>query len=254
LPGELGRAQADSAPEAPEASVHGIAQHGSSSSSCQPDACLCNQAWHTRSARQIAAPTCRQRAQHAQCSGGNAVHASQAVAGVDGAANGDGGDDAGLVAEGQAKDDVGGRASAAGVSHVLHPALRRKEVEGTPPSVSGGTFLPEARPCNCSQKQASCLCVRAQAKCAKSAKAHLYRLVAVGGEVLGLQADEQAAPQASGHGDEQVPIATTGVHTAEDHRCDEQVPRDHRCDEQVPIATTGVHMAEDHRCDEQTGT
>eukprot|EP00983_Pelagomonas_calceolata_P080409 1155134-Pelagomonas_calceolata.AAC.4 len=63
--------------------------------------------------------TCGQSAQHAQGSGGNAVHAGQAVASVDGAADGDGGDDARLVAQGKAKDHVCGGASAARVSHIL---------------------------------------------------------------------------------------------------------------------------------------
>jgi hypothetical protein len=35
---------------------------------------------------------------------------------------------------------------------------------------------------------------------------YLHWLVAVGCEVLSLQADQQAAPQAGGHSDEQVPV------------------------------------------------
>jgi len=64
-------------------------------------------------------PTCGQCAQHAQRRSGDAVHACQAVAGVDGNGDGNGGDDAGLVAQRQAKDDVGGSTSAAGVGHIL---------------------------------------------------------------------------------------------------------------------------------------
>mmetsp|Transcript_1004 Transcript_1004/g.2179 ORF Transcript_1004/g.2179 Transcript_1004/m.2179 type:complete len:416 (-) Transcript_1004:987-2234(-) len=68
----------------------------------------------------INSQTSGQGAKHAQGSSSNAVHASQAVADVDAHGHDDGGDDGGLVAQGQTKDDVSGRASAAGISNVLH--------------------------------------------------------------------------------------------------------------------------------------
>jgi hypothetical protein len=41
---------------------------------------------------------------------------------------------------------------------------------------------------------------------ARVQRTHLHRLVAVGSEVLGLQADGEAAPQAGRHAHKQVPI------------------------------------------------
>ena len=45
--------------------------------------------------------------QHAQSRAGNAEHVSQGEADVDGNCNDEAGDDGGLVAKGEAKDDVG---------------------------------------------------------------------------------------------------------------------------------------------------
>ena len=58
-------------------------------------------------------------AKHAERSAGDAVHVGQAEADEDDDGEDDGGDDARLVAQRQAEDDVGRRASAARVSHRL---------------------------------------------------------------------------------------------------------------------------------------
>jgi len=44
----------------------------------------------------------------------------QAVGNIDGSGNDEAGDDGGLVAQGQTKDDVSGRAGTAGIGHILH--------------------------------------------------------------------------------------------------------------------------------------
>lgn len=46
----------------------------------------------------------------------------QAVGDVDGCCNDEAGDDGGLVAQGQTKDDVSGSASAARIGNILHKA------------------------------------------------------------------------------------------------------------------------------------
>lgn len=72
--------------------------------------------------------TSGQRGEHAQGGRGNPVHSSQRVADVDGDAHDDGGDDAGLVAQGQSEDDIGSGPGAAGIGalpHRLVPGRRR---------------------------------------------------------------------------------------------------------------------------------
>lgn len=61
----------------------------------------------------------RQRGKHAQGSAGDAEHSCKAVCDVDGDGHHKAGDDAGLVAQGKAKDDVSGGTCAAGISNVL---------------------------------------------------------------------------------------------------------------------------------------
>lgn len=69
--------------------------------------------------------------EHAQRGACNAVHACQAAGAIDGHGDHEGWDDAALVAQGQAKDDVCGGAGAAGVSNVLGEGKeRRGSVQG----------------------------------------------------------------------------------------------------------------------------
>ena len=60
--------------------------------------------------------------QHAQSSAGNAEHACQGEADVDGNRDNNAGNDGRLVAKGKAKNDVGSCSSAAGISNILHKA------------------------------------------------------------------------------------------------------------------------------------
>ncbi len=57
--------------------------------------------------------------EHAQGGAGDAVHVGQREADVDADGDDEAGDDGGLVAQRQAKDDVSGGTSAASVSHIL---------------------------------------------------------------------------------------------------------------------------------------
>eukprot|EP00976_Prorocentrum_cordatum_P018079 365622-Prorocentrum_minimum.AAC.2 len=62
--------------------------------------------------------------QHAEGGDGDAVEAGELVADEDGQAKAKHGDDVGLVAQGQAEDDVSGGARTARLRHLLHGAVR----------------------------------------------------------------------------------------------------------------------------------
>ena len=66
--------------------------------------------------------TCAHGREHAQGSAGDAVHVGQGEGDIDADGDDEAGDDGGLVAQRQAKDDVSGSASAAGVGHILRRA------------------------------------------------------------------------------------------------------------------------------------
>lgn len=84
----------------------------------QPESYECGCRTHSGSPRPEAL-TSGEGGEHAQGGAGDAQHARQAVADVHADGDHDTWHDGGLVTQGQAKDDVGGGAGAAGVRHVL---------------------------------------------------------------------------------------------------------------------------------------
>lgn len=114
---------------------------------------------------------------------------------------------ASLIAQRQAEDDVGGGASAAGISHILHRGpgageirsrqVRQTESGGTMAAGIGHILKPAKHPTKGSTQTALLQPLLTTP--------HLDRGEAVGGEVLGGQADDEAAPQAHCHAEEHVP-------------------------------------------------
>ena len=66
--------------------------------------------------------TCGKGCEHAEGCAGDAVHVCQGETDVDGHCDDDAGDDGGLVAQSQAKDDVGSSSGLARLGHILHHA------------------------------------------------------------------------------------------------------------------------------------